>query len=528
MGMLWEMVEGITSATASRRTHLLRDAPSSASATGLPPEVVARARQHFTMAVVLCAATFILLFATMNYAPLPTAGDLRIANYFAVGNIILSLLVLAIARSDWVSSERLLDIALVYQVLQGLGICLAETYATYDPFGTVRGVSWVCVWIIAFPLVVPSTPGKTLLTALATATMGPVALLIAIASGVPNVSLLTATYLVLPNYAAAAIAFVLSTRLYRLREDVSRAQRMGSYQLTERLGEGGMGEVWRAEHEMLARPAAIKLIRHDALVGRSDDDIDTIFRRFKREAEATAKLSSPHTVRVFDFGMTEDGTLYYVMELLDGVDLETLIAEHGPISPARAIDLLRQVCDSLAEAHEQGLIHRDIKPANIYVCRLGREYDQAKVLDFGLVSIKDNVERDATKLTAEGTLTGTPAFMAPEMVKGGSEADERVDVYALGCVAYWLLTGQLVFDGDTPLQVVFGHVEKEPTPPSLRVARAIPKDLEHVVMACLSKNPADRPRNATELSQMLERCNVAPWTQEQARQWWDAVQPDAA
>ena len=481
-------------------------------------------RTNLALAGALCAVTFVILFAVMNYAPLPSSGNLRVANIFAVFNVAFSVLVVPLAYWKRLSVSRVVDLGLVYMVVQGLGICLAEIYATYDPFGTVRGVSWVCVWIVGFQLVVPTTPGKALLASTATATMGPLALLIAIVSGMPKISLITALYLVMPNYVAAGVAVLLANTLWKLREDVSKARQVGSYRMVERLGSGGMGEVWHAQHDMLARPAAIKLISPQALAERSEADVDMIFRRFKREAEATAQLTSEHTVRVFDFGLSEDGTLYYVMELLKGTDLETLVDDGGPVSPVRTVHLLRQACDSLAEAHERGLVHRDIKPANMFVCKLGTEYDRLKVLDFGLVSIQSELDSEVTRLTAQGVITGTPAFIAPEMVSGDVVPDPRVDVYSLGCVAYWMLTGKLVFPGETPLQLVFGHVEKEPTPPSSRTSQIIPAELERVVLDCLAKDPAQRPRDAQDLDARLAACRVGEWSQAEARDWWLAEQ----
>src|SRR5262245_24008926 len=220
---------------------------------------------------------------------------------------------------------------------------------------------------------------------------------------------------------------------------------MGSYHLVELLGRGGMGEVWRGEHRLLKRPAAIKLVRPELLGANSDADSHDMLRRFEREAQATAALSSPHTIRLFDFGVTSDRTFYYVMELLAGRDLESLVREFGPVPADRALFLLRQACHSLADAHARGLVHRDVKPANIYTCRMGLEYDFVKVLDFGLVKFADRTAMQQTLMTAAHTTTGTPAYMAPELILGEADIDRRADVYALGCVAYYLLTGQLVF-----------------------------------------------------------------------------------
>jgi serine/threonine-protein kinase len=214
------------------------------------------------------------------------------------------------------------------------------------------------------------------------------------------------------------------------------------------------------------------------------------------------------------------------MELLDGVSLDMLVRRYGPISPARAVYLLRQVCHSLGEAHRHGLIHRDVKPANIFTCALGPDYDFVKVLDFGLV--KQNTDATITDLTADGITAGTPAFMAPEIALGGPDIDGRADLYALGCVAYWLLTGRQVFDGDTLVATVLKHVRDEPVPPSQRTELPIPPKLEAVIMQCLAKEPGDRPRTAEELSLRLQASlGGDPWTSYDAKEWWELHRPKA-
>ncbi|MEM9073631.1 MAG: serine/threonine-protein kinase [Myxococcota bacterium] len=485
----------------------------------IPPALLRRAASRLSTAAILVVLSFLVAFPIMNWAP-PTTGEMTIANAVAGLVIAVSLAVAVIARLRVVSAPHVLNLALIYEVVGGLGIAIAETFATYDPYSVVRGVSWVCLWIVLFPLVVPTTRGKMLLAALATATMGPLALIIAIRSGVPQPSVQTFTYLVLPNYLAAGLAMILHRILHRLRVDVSKAEQMGAYRMVELLGRGGMGEVWRATHRTLARPAAIKLISPEVLAGRSGADVVALKARFKREARITSQLTSLHTIQIYDFGITDNGILYYVMELLHGVDLETLVAEHGPLHPGRAVDLLLQVCDSLAEAHQVGLVHRDIKPANLYVCRLGEQVDQIKVLDFGLVTAQDS----DTRITHDNQITGTPAYLAPEVIKGDREPDERVDVYALGCVAYWLLTAQLVFVRATAFKMLYAHVEEEPAAPSKRRDRGspgtIPEELDALVLRCLSKNPDERPRDAGELADALRGLEVAAWSKRDAQRWW--------
>ncbi len=250
-------------------------------------------------------------------------------------------------------------------------------------------------------------------------------------------------------------------------------------------------------------------------------------RRFEREARATAALSSPHTIQLFDYGLTDDGTFYYVMELLTGRDLETLVREFGPLPAERAMFLLRQVCHSLADAHARGLVHRDIKPANIYVCRMGLDYDFAKVLDFGLVKFKGGGAAGDSLLTAEQHTSGTPAYMAPEVILGDTDVDRRADVYALGCVAYYLLTGQLVFEADTPMKMLMHHVQSRPVPPSQRTELRIPRELDELVLSCLEKDPNKRPQNAEELFRLACGCtSCETWSQEAASLWWQTHLPD--
>jgi len=287
-----------------------------------------------------------------------------------------------------------------------------------------------------------------------------------------------------------------------------------------------MGEVYRATHRMLARPAAIKLIRPAAIGALDPAAARLAVTRFRREAQAAANLQSPHTVELYDFGVTDDQTLYFVMELLDGLDLDTLVREHGPVPAPRVVHILTQVCASLEEAHVRGLVHRDIKPANIHVGRVGLVCDFVKVLDFGLVKPIAERSLDQTLATQAGLLVGTPGYMAPEMVLSDI-VDGRADIYAVGCVAYYLLTGQQVFDGDTPMKVMAKHLQEAPVPPSQRVQLDIPPRLEHVVLGCLAKKPEDRPHSAAELSRLLAAADVERWTDEQASQWWASFRPSS-
>jgi DNA-binding NtrC family response regulator len=288
---------------------------------------------------------------------------------------------------------------------------------------------------------------------------------------------------------------------------------LGHYRLVERLGLGGMGEVWRARHQLLARPCAVKLIRPD-LLGESNRDAAT--ERFRLEAQSIARLSSPNTVRLYDFGVSETGSFYFVMELLDGMDLSFLVARYGPLPAERVAWVLRQACRSLGEAHEAGLLHRDIKPHNLFLCRLGLDFDVVKLLDFGLVK---SLRGDNPNLTAEGSVAGTPAYMPPERILN-AVVDERSDIYALGCAAYWMLTGQTVFKGESTAMLI-DHVKTKPVPPSKAADVAIPARLEQIVLSCLEKAPEKRPQSALDLwGQLGEVTFENPWNLERAESWW--------
>jgi serine/threonine protein kinase len=346
--------------------------------------------------------------------------------------------------------------------------------------------------------------------------------------GNPPAAATTVVLKCLENYLAAILALLASLVLGRLGAAVQKAREMGSYELVERLDSGGMGEVWRARHRMLARPAAIKLIRPDRLGVARGRAAENLVLRFEREAQATAALHSPHTVDLYDFGVTREGTFYYVMEILDGLDLESLVRRFGPIPAERTAHLLVHACDSLDDAHFAGLIHRDIKPANLYACRRGRQHDFLKVLDFGLVKSSWADATSDPALSRESAITGTPAYLAPEIVLGERAIDGRVDIYGLGCVAYWLVSGQRVFEGTTSMELVLHHVQTPPVPPSRRAGIAVPRELEDLILACLEKDPARRPTSARELARLLEATGLPlRWTPERAHEWWDAHVPPA-
>jgi serine/threonine-protein kinase len=324
-------------------------------------------------------------------------------------------------------------------------------------------------------------------------------------AGLPDTLILMAT--------AVAIAVFGSHKIRELHEKAHEAERIGQYRLKQILGFGGMGAVYLAEHVLLRRPCAIKLIRPDQA-----GDHSTLIR-FEREVRATATLTHWNTIEVFDYGHTEDGTFYYVMEYLPGMNLEDLVEQHGPLPPERAVHLLRQVCQALREAHGIGLIHRDIKPSNIFACERGKIYDVAKLLDFGLVK-NSGLENNGIKLTQEGAFAGSPAFMSPEQAAGHEQIDARSDIYNVGAVAYFLITGQLPFDRTSALKMLHAHAY-EPLVPSQKFEEAVPADLKRVILRCLEKVPERRYQDAVSLEKALAACTSAgQWTTEKAEAWW--------
>lgn len=309
-------------------------------------------------------------------------------------------------------------------------------------------------------------------------------------------------------------AVFISRVIYGLRAEVRHAQKLGQYLLEKKIGEGGMGQVYRARHGMMRRPSAIKLLR-------GEQANETQLKRFEREVQLTARLTHPNTITIFDYGRTDDGVFYYAMELLQGANLERIVSVNGRQPAARVVRILSMTCAALSEAHGIGLIHRDIKPANIMLCYQGGEHDVVKLLDFGLVK-ELSVDAEA-QLTGVSTLLGTPQYMAPESILEANTADARSDIYALGAVAYYLLAGSDVFEGKSVIELCIQHIHRAPASLASRGIE-IPPDLDALILACLDKQPERRPQSAAELRQRLEACAIAPWTADDARAWWSAHQ----
>jgi plasmid stabilization system protein ParE len=500
--------------------------------SGFPTDLLSQSAARLRVLALLYA--FVFFLAGILPALLFPGDRARFLGSFAqwgpsVIGIMVALLVAAVIRRARVELPTAMNIGLAFEIASSYAIAAAE-FA--DPTGLEMhrgwlGLSWVAVWVVLFTIVVPTSPRRAVLAALASVSSVPVIIGLMIAFGVTSLRLDPAKFflgLVFPYLLVVGMAYVGARVVYQLGTEVKRARELGSYHLEEKLGEGGMGEVWRARHRMLARPAAIKLIKPSFAGDARGAVSEEAVRRFEREAQAIARLRSPHTVELFDFGRAADGAFYYVMELLDGLDADSLLRRFGPIPPERVIYLLRQVCHSLSEAQSCGLVHRDIKPANIFLCRYGEEYDFVKVLDFGIVrAVRDSADTSPLH-TQENAVHGTPAFMAPEQAMG-TDVDGRADVYATGCVAYWLLTGQFVFTSESSVGLLLQHAQASPTPPSTRTDLPIPAALDDLVLSCLAKDPANRPQSARELSlRLAEVEGASAWTQDRAREWWTTHQ----
>jgi eukaryotic-like serine/threonine-protein kinase len=505
----------------------LRTAPTDlgSTATPVPADLLTDAVRRLRLA---CVVWMVLLTTVVivNHLVLPwlhlRAGQVvpwpPVADVLAVVCILVSALVYRYAPIACKRAETLVDLGIGYEVVLAFAIGVINQW---EPQVLAGRLSWICALVLLHPTIVPGPPRKILLGSLLAASMDPVGLWIAWLRGVDLPPLGALVWAYLPNYICAGLAVIPSHVLSRLSRQVSRAREMGSYQLGALIGQGGMGEVWHAHHRLLARPAAIKLIRTEFLFDDGETSSKLALQRLRREAEAAASLRSPHTIQLYDFGVTADGQFYLVMELLDGIDLESLVRRFGPQPARRVIHFLRQACHSLAEAHAIGLVHRDIKPANLHLCRLGLEYDFVKVLDFGLVKHDTRSASAQTLLSGPGMTSGTPAYMAPELVSG-EPIDGRLDLYSLGCAGYFLLTGELVFEADSALRMIGQHLQAAPIPPSIRSGRAVPEALERLILACLAKEPDGRPATAAELARKLAAIDLVPWSPEEAQAWWEA------
>jgi len=468
--------------------------------------------------------SFTALDAYMCFVAYPAAPFAR----FVVYRILVELLFVGVYRAclredadakrlfHWLSTcfvTAAFTIAVMAIHLGGIrspymhGISLVMlVWAALIPTDWRRGLPTLVLACVAFPIVMGA--GAIISPAARSDWMNGAALIVFVSHYVFVVS-------------SATLSAILSHLVWKAQQ---QTRKVGSYYLEERLGAGGMGEVWRAKHHLLARRAAIKLIRPEGL-GGDRRARQVALTRFEREAQATASLSSPNTIDLYDFGVSDTGAFYYVMELLTGRDMQSLVRDFGQQPPERVVYLLEQVCESLAEAHAAGLVHRDVKPSNIYVCRVGLHFDFVKVLDFGIAKDHRPGSSQDTMLTKH-VIVGTPAYIAPEAILG-EDIDLRADIYALGCVAYFLVTGQLVFEADTSMKVLVQHVQDPPVPPSQRSEIEVPPDLDALILRCLEKDPKRRPQSAQELLRLVRACRVnAPWDSDRAREWWETHLPE--
>jgi serine/threonine-protein kinase len=512
----------------------------------LPDDLVGRSARRLRSLALLYAFVFFMstFFAAAytGFAAAYTGETVGETNFLewtvSAVSIAVALVVAGVTTRAGLTTRTLVALGLSFEIVGSFGIAMSQYWGIYQGLEyrlehlEIAGLSWVAPWVLLFSIVIPVRPRTAVMASLASVSAVPITMALTMKFGGTSIALTAAQFfagMVLPYLLIAVMAHVGASAIYRLGTDVAEAREMGSYRLVERLGQGGMGEVWRATHRMLARPAAIKLIRPEVLEDEGERR-DIALARFTHEARVTASMQSPHTITVYDFGTSAEGAFYYVMELLDGFDLQTLVQKFGPVPAERAVYLMRQVCHSLSEAHQHGLIHRDIKPANITVCRYGRDVDFVEVLDFGLVKLRRDADWDFAnpQLTAAHVVTGTPGYMAPEQALGGYEADARTDLYAVGCVAFWLLTGRPVFEGATVVEKLTQHVRDEPLPPSRCSSLPIPPALDAIVLRCLAKRPEGRPQSADELGDALaDACDVNTWTEARARDWWELRRVEA-
>ncbi len=504
-------------------------APIRHEVTRPPDELFPLWRQRLRLAAALMLAGFVLylgqrgLQLVIGY-PIGSAADwFLLWSQLAVAGILGLFNLLLFSRQP--SSYFRLIVAELALFGLPAGVFLASQYfltlRACEEWGVFAfsGAPWMLL-IFVYALFMPSTLRRAALV-IGSLAAAPVLLVLGMAIVEPAVArVLTLDVVagVLLGFVLAAVGGVIGvSKIGSLRREALRAKRLGQYRLTKRLGRGGMGEVFLAEHEMLKRPCVIKLIRPDKV---SDEKT---LARFQREVQATARLSHWNTVEILDYGRTEDGTFFYVMEYLPGMTLGELTRRHGPLPSERVIYLLLQVCDALREAHHTGLVHRDVKPENIVVAQRGGVYDVAKVLDFGLV--EPIADGRARRPTAQAAITGSPLFMSPEQAAGSVVADPRIDVYSLGAVAYYTLTGRPPFSRGTLVELVEAHRHEEPAPPS-QLNPAVADDLERVVLKCLAKDPAERFADMPRLADALSRCEVAEgWSRDRAARWWNGREP---
>lgn len=462
------------------------------------------------------AVTVVLGVASLS-AQLLTGGHIH-GGHVAAHEIVHAA-ALVVAGAMWLACRRRQMSPGTLAVLDAaftLAICVAYTLLGFTATVSL-GVGFTVLLAMTYTLVgrsilVPSAPSRTLwISALGATPAAVYFMTIGTPPGSAENPFVFSLFALMWCAVAVVTAVASSRQLYGLRAKIREIGKLGQYTLEEKLGEGGMGVVHRATHALLRRPAAIKLLLKDR-ASEADQ------ARFEREVQLTSRLRHPNTISIFDYGRTADGVFYYVMEYLDGLDLDRLVGAVGPIAPARAIHILVQVTGALAEAHTLGLIHRDIKPANIVITERADEPDVVKVVDFGLVRSLDS---GTTESAAANVVTGTPMYLSPEAISSPETIDARADIYALGAVAYFLVTGEHVFEGRTLVELCSKHLAVDPVPPSVRLGRTLPADLEAIILQCLAKDRDHRPPSAVALRTALLACaDAGSYDAQAAREWW--------
>ena len=427
--------------------------------------------------------------------------DVQLTLWLAVG--ISTLTSGMLRKTEWSADRRLL---LARAWVFALCLCMAYIECLFWPNTPGKlpgGLSRVCLAVVVSPVLIPDTLRRSVSFSVSLLSTILLAHFLSAGAGHILYSVVDLLTILLSQLEAVAVAWFAAATVHQLREALS--QDYGSYRMLRKMSVGGYGEVWEAYHTLLRRPAAIKIIRADL----TDDEMQ---ERFEREAETLSLLECPHTVRLYDYGHNENGELYLAMEMLKGMDLEQLVQRHGPLPEERVTSLLAQACLALEEAHLCGLIHRDIKPANLYLCQVGMESDFIKVIDFGLAKPDQK-----STLTTEHQMLGTVDYMSPEQIQT-KPLDGRADLYSLGALGYYLLTGTTVFIHPSMGLTILGHLEQQPETPSQRCGHTINPRLEKLIMKCLAKDPDDRPGSARALYERL--VELPTWTRAQSSQWW--------
>jgi serine/threonine-protein kinase len=491
----------------------------------LPGELSRESRGRVRVAAllgVLAYAVFLAFWPVRLGGATPLERTLALANDLAGLGLCTALWLIASWRA--IPDRAVFAIALDIEVIVCVVVSVAAPWAAFVRTGHVFSLTWVVPVIILFPLVVPTPPRTTLAVSIACALTMPAGIASLAARGLIVAAARDVIAAGVSGAVAVVIAMIAARTVYGAARQRAAVESVGSYELLERLGQGGMGEVWRAKHAFLARDAAVKLILPEQLQGRMEAR-EEVVERFAHEAQVTAGLRSPHTVELFDFGVAADGRLFYAMELLEGLNAEHFVYRFGAVEARRVVHWLTQVCHSLGEAHARGVVHRDLKPANLFLCRFGRDVDFVKVLDFGLARpVSETAEE---RLTSPGVRLGSPGWMAPEQVFG-LPTDARTDVYALGCIAWWLLAGRKPFEADSPGELMRLHAIVPSPLLADHCPHRVPSRLAALVGTCLAKDPADRPADADCLLAVLDNClDGERWTARDAQDWWREHLPGA-